>query len=367
MVKGEDRLLKMIEYYKGLLAKDPTLPVFVKLADIYIGLGRLDEARNIADQGLTYNQNLPGGWTILARISRESGEIDKANEYITKSLNLDSFNVESLLEEALVLMDMGDENKALLSLDKALEIEPDNDDIKKLRASIRAKFRFAEVKDYIDRSRKKRIGFPTEKTEEVIAKEKEVSEKEEKLASPYLAEVYLRQGYLSKAREVCEKVLETDPADEKARDILKQIKEAELSMKGLSGDIEFELAPVPKPIHGEEGESEFDFGAALGDTFSGLELEEEILTEPIGSNKVVGFDFDVIEFEELGREKEHIQVVEKEEVKKPDIEIPSPEVILVKSKPPELELPEDIDISELDTEEEDISKFQEWLDRLIME
>lgn len=366
MTESEDKLLKMVEYYKGLLTKDPSLPVFVKLADILIGLGKSDEAREIVKKGLIYNPNLSDGYTIMARLSRQSGEIDEAREYITKSLSLDPFNVECLTEEALILMEMGDENRALLSLDRALEIEPNNEDAKRLRASIKAKFRFAEVKDYLEKGRKKRIGLLVEKTEGVEAKEEEMVESEEKLVSPYLAEVYLRQGYLLKAREVCEKVLDKDPTDEKAKDILRQIKKAELSMKDLSGDIEFEFAPIPNLTPGEEGASEFEFGVVGEGTFAQLQFEEEIMTEAISPDKLTGFNFDVLEFGELKREKEQIPTFEKEEVEKPIIEIPS-EVILVKSKPPELELPEDIDISELDTEEEDISKFQEWLDRLILE
>ncbi|MGQ9706694.1 MAG: tetratricopeptide repeat protein [bacterium] len=365
LIDGEERTLRVVEYYKGLLERDPTLPIFVKLADILVGLGKLNDAKVVAKEGLIHNPKLPDGWTVMARISRELGEIDKASEYITEALKLDHFNVDSLMEEALILMEMGEEEKALSSLDKALEIDRDNEDIKKLRASIKAKFRFAEVKDYIDRSRKRRVGVSTERAE-VVETGEEMAEREEKLVSPYLAEVYLRQGYLSKAREVCEIVLMTNPTDEKAMDILNQIEKAELSMKDLSGEVEIELAPVPKVSIGEEGETEFEFVGVPEGAFSELQLEEEILTEPIMTDMLSDFDFNVIDIE-LPKKEEKPSTIGEKETKQPETQIPIPEDILVISKPPQLELPEDIDISELDTEEEDISKFQEWLDKLILE
>ena len=358
MTERDEKILKMVEFYRGLLMEDPTLPIFVKLAGALLDLNRVNEAKEVVKGGIEHNQKLPEGYILLSRIQRIQGELKNASESINRALQLDPFNVEALMEEALLMMDFGDAEKAIASLEKALDIEPEDMEIKRLRATIRAKTRFEEMKKYVGTRRGREI--PEEELVETT--------EEAKTATPSLAELYLKQGYLKKARDICKTILAKEPENERVVRIMAQIEQIESARDKMHGEFEFEIAPVPTLTSGERGEYEFKLSDEIDKTFRDLELEDVVIEEPIPPDRFIGFDFDqfyIREGEEEGKPppfEGRVELMGPGAVK-PESHLGKKEL----AGAPELELPESIDISDLDEEVDDISKFQDWLDKLISE
>ena len=88
--------------------------------------GEYDKAYQSYKKALKINPNIPALNHVIAFFFRSLGLLHQANGYTTKNIELDPFFLPSHSLRARCIMYMGEFEKAAISIEKALEIEPDN-------------------------------------------------------------------------------------------------------------------------------------------------------------------------------------------------------------------------------------------------
>jgi tetratricopeptide (TPR) repeat protein len=149
---GGDYVNQAITAYKAAIAADPRSPVIAEeLTDFYIQTNRVGQARTEAEAAVAKNPNDLASHRMLARIymqlvQRRNGQngqqsidpamLRRATEEFTKVTELDPNDVGALVFLARLQLTSGSSDTAAKSLDKALAIDPKNEDALNVRALI---------------------------------------------------------------------------------------------------------------------------------------------------------------------------------------------------------------------------------------
>jgi len=106
---------------------DPNLAqTNVAIAWVFYAQGEYDKAYQSYKKALEINPNIPALNHVIAFFFRSLGLLHQAIEYTTRNIELDPFFLPSHSLRARCLMYLGVFEKAAISIEKALEIEPDN-------------------------------------------------------------------------------------------------------------------------------------------------------------------------------------------------------------------------------------------------
>ncbi len=104
--------------------RDPQGRAFAPLADVYLRMGDLDEARSLLEDGLSRHPDFVPGLLVAARVARADGNPAGAGEHLEHLLLLDPDNVVGLGERSRLHRGEGREIEAEADLARARELEP---------------------------------------------------------------------------------------------------------------------------------------------------------------------------------------------------------------------------------------------------
>lgn len=205
-----------IKVLEGRLQQYPSSAVFFPLASLLWEKGLVDQAENLLKSGLATYPNYAAAGVLLGEILITKEEHEEAARYITKALEIAPWNISGRRLLAECYRKEGDEEAMQVALRVAKTLE--DDEVATQSAIIDSNVDSAPVV------------VPEGKLDEV--------------ATPALAELYMAQGHLDKARDVYERLLESEPAKVEWNERLAAIKE-QIS-QGEDGD-----GPTGYPEMGE--------------------------------------------------------------------------------------------------------------------
>jgi tetratricopeptide (TPR) repeat protein len=168
-------LLGKIASYTEILTKDPRSTVFVSLSDAYRQMGMLEDALEVAKNGVAALPRYSPGLVHLGRVQFEMGDLDGALASLETAHALDGGSLSALRGLARVLLAKGDKVRARQLLEKGATLHPGDAGLRKMLAALPAPRGAA--------------GTPGGRGEAPIA-------------TPTIAEIYLKQGLPERALQV---------------------------------------------------------------------------------------------------------------------------------------------------------------------
>ncbi|MBD3221770.1 tetratricopeptide repeat protein [bacterium] len=212
-------IAQQIAHFESRLRLDPQSRVFLPLADLYRRSGELEHARDLLERGLEAHPRFVAARAALGLVQVQLGQTDAARASLDQVLGVDPDNVlalEVLLDEAA---DRGDWEGVRDLASRMLRLKPEDPSVAEALQGARARLE----------------GEPTAATTVVAtsadddaataAPEAEAGAAADYRAfeTPTLAELYLRQGHVDKARRIVERILGADPDREDALELMARI------------------------------------------------------------------------------------------------------------------------------------------------
>lgn len=238
MVRRVLSLAEKIERLEAKLLEDPHSLVFAQLADAYRGQGRLEEAIQICQEGLSHCANYVSAYMVLGRAYKEKGDLLQAREAFQRVLHLDPESVPAHKFLGDVAEARGEMPEAVAAYRMALILHPFD---KEVRAAVErldaqvlsgAESVVAEVAEVRQVTPAPRPGVATMPVEAAVpeapAIRSEASQPEtEPLATETLAGLYATQGHYQRAADIYARLVaeapERDDLAEKYRAILSHL------------------------------------------------------------------------------------------------------------------------------------------------
>lgn len=186
-----------IEILEGRLQQYPSSAAFFPLASLLWEKGEVEQAENLLKNGLATYPNYAAAGVLLGEILITKEEHEQAARYIAKALEIAPWNISGRRFLAECYRKEGDEEATQVALRVAKMLE--DDEVATQSAIIGSNVDSAPVV------------VPEGKLDEV--------------ATPALAELYMAQGHLDKARDVYERLLKSDPDKVEWNERLAAIKE----------------------------------------------------------------------------------------------------------------------------------------------
>ena len=175
----------------------PSSAAFFPLASLLWEKGEVDQAENLLKGGLATYPNYAAACVLLGEILITKEKHEQAARYITKALEIAPWNISGRRLLAECYRKEGDEEAMQIALKVAKMLE---DDEVAIQSGI--------IDSKVDSA-------------PVVVPEGELDE----VATPALAELYMAQGHLDKARDVYEHLLKSDPDKVEWNERLAAIKE----------------------------------------------------------------------------------------------------------------------------------------------
>jgi tetratricopeptide (TPR) repeat protein len=224
-------LLGKIAGYTEILAKDPRSTVFVPLSEAYRQMGMLDDALQIARQGVTALPRYCPGHISLGRVLAQRGDLNRAIAAFEAALAIEHDNLTAIKGLAKVRILNRQPEEALQILLRGATINPGDEGVRKMLASLGPVHSRGAV-------------VPEASLPDEPPMEKPVAG--EPIATSTIAEIYVRQGLLKRAMKVYRDLLKIDPHNQEVRAKLIELKgrvEAQ-EAQGLPGGGDFPAAPA---------------------------------------------------------------------------------------------------------------------------
>ena len=186
-----------IKALEGRLQQYPASAAFFPLASLLWEKGEVDQAENLLKGGLATYPNYAAAGVLLGGILLSKGEHEQAARFIAKALEIAPWNISGQRLLAECWRKKGDEEAAQVAL------------------------RAAEVFGADEVSPQSAITDSDVDSSSPVVPEEEL----DAVATPALAELYMAQGHLDRARDVYERLLESDPAKVEWNEKLAAIRE----------------------------------------------------------------------------------------------------------------------------------------------
>ncbi len=245
--------------------RDPSGRVFAPLADAHRRAGELDEAMELAEDGVERLPEFAPGHLVAARILRDRGAGDEAAAAYDRVLELDPENLEALREGAALAQAEGRIEDALELCQKLARIEPKDRELReRIRALKRSHFD-VEARDEEPADAAEAAGRAAEEIGPAVGRAgpaagedppglhgstgSALEAEENEVYTRTMAELYARQGHVSRAIEVYRRLVADDPDDAGLRE---RLEELESSGEGPGG------ATSPTPGAAEPGAGAVD-------------------------------------------------------------------------------------------------------------
>lgn len=232
----EDEIAKLSDR----LAANPTSRIFAPLADAYRRAGRLSEAIAVCRQGLNHHPDYLSGLVVLARSYHDTGDLDAAGDTFRRVLASDPHNVGAVRALAEIARSRGDDEEALRFGERALALEPGDEELRERLESLRAALARAEAAVYGEAEPEPGIPAAEElaegagfqeyltgaKQRETGADHVEPSPAGDEIATATLADVYAEQGLLERALSIYRRLLAEDPGNARVREKIERLEQS---------------------------------------------------------------------------------------------------------------------------------------------
>ena len=186
-----------IKALEGRLQQYPSSAAFFPLASLLWEKGEVDQAENLLKSGLATYPNYAAAGVLLGEILISKDEHELATRFISKALEVAPWNISGQRLLAECWRKKGDEEAAQVAL------------------------RAAEMFGAEEVSAQSVMTDSDVDSPSPVVPEEEL----DAVATPALAELYMAQGHLDKARDVYERLLESEPAKVEWNERLAAIRE----------------------------------------------------------------------------------------------------------------------------------------------
>lgn len=227
-----------INKYLTILSRDPKSIVFAPLAEAYRKAGMLDEAIATAKDGLQSHPNYLGGLVALGRAYFEKGMLEEAREDLEKVVKIapDNIIASGILDEIRNRSEVkAMEREAPINpaapgiSDSVRQGELDNEIIEEIEPIDLAEI--AEEEDFLGAGEEPEVSRKEYVEPEFIADvseisddieeediiEEEGSEPKNDITTETIAELYIKQGYIDRARVIYQALYDADPGNEEIK------------------------------------------------------------------------------------------------------------------------------------------------------
>ncbi|MEZ4484936.1 MAG: tetratricopeptide repeat protein [Syntrophotaleaceae bacterium] len=188
-----------ISRYSQLLAKDPHSTVFVTLSDAYRQLNKLDEALEVAQQGVRGLPWFSPGHVVLGQVLMARGDASAALGCFNQALTLDGESLAAFKGLAAIYCQKGQVDLARQVLERAQQIHPGNSSLRHMMS---------------------RLPTTAEAPAAPQPEEAETGDahpSDAPIATTTIAELFVKQGLLSQACQVYRDILQADPENNQIR------------------------------------------------------------------------------------------------------------------------------------------------------
>ena len=248
----------MIVKYEKTLARNPRSQVFAPLSELYRKIGLMDKSRDVLQTGIRFNPDYIPGYIELANYYIDLREFNLAHATLRPLVNSNRDNLKlqklfvlccteleyksEALDTLKYLLFLNPKDKEIaerikelekeevvvadISEEKPIKFDVDSLDSQKLEeedygdwVEVNTATKHEENNDSLE------DGWNIENTN-ILEKESKVEkniEPEGPRVNYALAEIYLEQGHIEKAKDVVEKILEIQPGDQETIDKLDEI------------------------------------------------------------------------------------------------------------------------------------------------
>ncbi len=194
-----EELQNLIERYKR--SHDSRL--FAPLADAYRKNGDVDAAIEILERGIEKFPDYASAHVILGKCYYDKGATERAKSEFMRVLGLDAENMVALKFMGDILLAEDRKTQAAEYFRKILAIDPTNDEVAKALKAMEEALPAKEI-DLADRGATR-------------------DERPRELATMTLAGIYAAQGYYTKALRIYGEVLEREPENREAKEMVDKL------------------------------------------------------------------------------------------------------------------------------------------------
>ncbi len=228
---------KALEYVENALRIKPTTEGKKLKARILAALGRAEEAISILTSILEDNVKDDEAWLILGQILEEEGDLQEAGEAYSQCVRFNSRNLACWINRGNVMLSMEKYSEALLCYEKALEIRRDmpalwnnrgvalkymgkyDEAMRSYNAALKIDKNFAEA--YLNKAY---LYFDLKRYEEARNAVMEYLRlRRDSRGLILLARIYMRRSMRKDARETLQEVLEIEPGNQEAIELLDKL------------------------------------------------------------------------------------------------------------------------------------------------
>ncbi len=236
-------LVQQIAHFEARLQSDPGSRVFLPLADLYRRAGRLAEARRILETGLEDHPGFVTARAALGLVLAEMNEAAAARTALGEVLETDPDNLLALRLLAADAGDRGRWDEACRYYERLLRLDPESPDVRHGLREARAK----RDEDAADPAAGKTASGrgPASEAAATPVVAPSPSTAPGGFETPTLAELYLRQGHVEKARAIVERILAADPERQDARRVLAKV---EAATGSATPDADDRREDAPRPL-----------------------------------------------------------------------------------------------------------------------
>lgn len=249
---------KALEYVENALRIKPTAEGKKLKAKILGALQRSDEAISILTSILEDNVKDDEAWLILGQILEDEDDLEEAGEAYSQCVRFNPRNLSCWINRGNVMLAMEKYSEALLCYEKALEIRRDlpalwnnrgvalkymgryDEALRSYNAAIKIDRNFADA--YLNKAH---LYFDLKRYEEARNAVMEYLKlRREPRGLVLLAKIYMRRSMKKDARDILQEVLDMEPGNQEARELLdklegrtREVKEYEKSKQLLLEEI----------------------------------------------------------------------------------------------------------------------------------
>ncbi len=199
-----ENLSEEIQHLAERYRNAPDSRIFAPLADAYRKSGLLDKAIELCEKGIEKYPEYASARVILGKCYYDKGATERSRTEFEKVVQLDPENMVALKFMGDILLAEGDRDTAVEYYKRLLAIDPTNVEVDRILEELETEFEVKEI-DLEDEDSVKKVERPRE------------------LATLTLAGIYAAQGYHSKAMKMYRDILDREPGNAEAGQMLKKL------------------------------------------------------------------------------------------------------------------------------------------------
>ena len=221
-----DDLNAEIKHLQGRYDSAPESRIFAPLADAYRKSGDVEKAIELCEKGLEGYPDYASAHVILGKCFYDKGATERSRAEFERVIEIDPENMVALKFMGDILMSEGDRDESISYYRKILAIDPTNEDVSEKLKGLENEFREREI-DLSDHKSIRKDG------------------QQDELATMTLAGIYAAQGYYNKALKIYKEILEEEPDNKEASEMIGKIESMiESSNKELEKTFDDEVMSI---------------------------------------------------------------------------------------------------------------------------